>query len=79
MLDNKYTTLDNHVMSSARFSVPDSIAMANMHLQAHIEEFAAAFLKHTELSPDKVVMKVMQSYDNGNITLNIWFEKRKGE
>jgi len=49
------------------------------NLHQHIEEFAAAFMKHTNLPPDRIVMKVQTSADTNGYTQTIWFEERKEE
>jgi hypothetical protein len=47
-------------------------------LREHIEMYAAAFLKATNLSPDKVVMMSTMGFDeHGDYVQKIWFEERK--
>ena len=48
-------------------------------LNLHIEEFAAAFMKHTNLPPDRVVMKVKITADITGYTQTIWFEECEEE
>ena len=42
-----------------------------------IEEFAAAFLKRTNLDPRNVVMVVRQDADLNGFTQRIWFEEKR--
>lgn len=44
-----------------------------------IEEFAAAFLKRTNLDPRNVVMVVRQDADLNGFTQRIWFEEKRDE
>jgi hypothetical protein len=45
-------------------------------LAVHIESFAAAFIKLTNLPPDQIVMKVRHDYPG---TQTIWFEKKEDQ
>lgn len=46
-------------------------------LNQHIEEFAAAFIQHTKLSPDRIRMIVTHEFREGEIVQVIWFEEVK--
>ena len=52
----------------------DSIAN---DLSRHIEEFAAAFMRYTNLPPDRVVMYHQVIYRGEEIVNKIWFEERR--
>jgi hypothetical protein len=47
-----------------------------MQLNQHIEEFASAFAKRTDLPPDKIVMIVQQKITENGLELRIWFEEK---
>jgi len=44
---------------------------------SHIEEFACAFAKLTDLPPDKIIMCYSTEWRDGNLINKIWFEKKK--
>ncbi len=46
-------------------------------LDGHIEEFACAFAKLTDLPPDKIIMCHSTEWRDGNLINKIWFEKKK--
>lgn len=45
---------------------------ARQAITEHIEEYAAAFAKKTNLNPDEIVMYVQYTLDG----VKIWFEKK---
>lgn len=56
----------------------DLIRQIQKDLVQHIEEFAAAYIKHTSIQPDQAVMVVKHTRDeNGDIIQKIWFEHKK--
>lgn len=46
-------------------------------LNQHIEEFAAAFIQHTKLPPDKVRMCITHQQRGDQMIQIIWFEESK--
>ena len=48
-------------------------------LSKHIEEFACAFQRTTNLPPDKIVMFHATEWVNGHLVNRIWFEEKKDE
>jgi hypothetical protein len=57
----------------------DSLRMMRNDLNTHVEMFSAAYLKMTQLPPDKVVMKVKQEITMAGLMQTIWFEEKKNE
>ena len=46
------------------------------NLRQHMEEFAAAFCKYTNLPPDRVVMMIEQKYTERGFVQKVWFEEK---
>lgn len=55
----------------------DWLNTSRQDLIDHTEVFAAAFLKYTNMPPDKVVMMVEQRIVDNKIQQVIWFEEKK--
>ena len=48
-------------------------------IENHIDEFACAFAKHTNLPPDRIKMFYTTVMRNGNLVNVIWFEEKENE
>jgi len=56
--------------------IEDQLRMNNDEAHKHMEEFACAFLKYTELPPDQVEMIMTATYGDNAVQTVIYFQKR---
>lgn len=65
-------TIHNH-MDNQFPDYKTDVQKYNEELERHIEEFAAAFIKRTNIPPDRAVMIMQIGLPEG---IRIWFEER---
>lgn len=55
----------------------DMIERIRENMLNHVEEFACAFAKKTQLPPDKIVMVTTTEWRDGKLLNMVWFEEKK--
>jgi len=69
-------TLEEYNTMNIDSSVKEVTDRITEDIIQHMELFACAFAKITQLPPDRIVMCQTTEYRNGNLISKIWFEER---
>ena len=76
---NDYGEFERIVMNEHDDEFKKLIRKLEEDITNHIDEFACAFAKHTNLPPDRIKMFYTTVMRNGNLVNVIWFEEKENE